>query len=186
MHERGWLVDNTTAFNLSGMSLEEWRALPDAATRQAVGLARFREAFWGDPAGYLAAAALRAVDWWLRPSSLDLGMFYEGYPLLLVGAADVAAFALLGALALLGTRRRDAFVWLWATGWTAACAFPLFTPRSPRIVLLFPMLLLAERGAARARAGAAVASGPGRSAQGPPGPGGADRMGPVPDEEDSP
>jgi len=34
-------------------------------------------------------------------------------------------------------------------GWTAACAFPLFTPRSPKVVLLFPLLLLAERGVAR-------------------------------------
>jgi hypothetical protein len=145
----GWLVDNTTAFNLSGMPLEAWRALPDAAARQAAGLARFREVFAADPLGYLAAAGVRGVTWLVRPSSLDLGMFYSEYPLPWLGAADVAAFAILTLLALLGTTRRDAFVWLLVAGWTAACAFPLFTPRSPKVVLLFPLLLLAERGVAR-------------------------------------
>jgi hypothetical protein len=145
----GWLVDNTTAFNLSGMPLEAWRALPDAAARQAAGMGRFREVFAADPLGYLAAACVRAVAWLARPSSLDLGMFYSGYPLAWVGAADAAALAILVVLALLGTTRRDAFVWLLVAGWTAACAFPLFTPRSPKLVLLFPLLLLAERGVAR-------------------------------------
>jgi hypothetical protein len=145
----GWLVDNTTAFNLSGMSLEAWRALPDAAARQAAGMARFYEIFAGDPLGYLAAASVRAAAWLVRPSSLDLGRFYPDYPLAWVGAADAVAFALLAALALLGTTRRHAFVWLLVAGWIAACSFPLFTPRSPKIVLLFPLLLLAERGVAR-------------------------------------
>jgi hypothetical protein len=183
--ERGWLVDNTTSFNLSGMSLEEWKALPDAATRQAVGMARFQEAFRADPVGYLAAALRRAGEWWLRPSSLDLGMFYKGYPLALVGAADAAAFAVLGLLALLGTRRRDAFVWLLAAGWTAACAFPLFTPRSPKLVLLYPMLLLAERGVVRASAWGAAASRAGGAGD-PPEAGRADRMRPQAAEEDPP
>ena len=148
--QRGdWLIDNTTAFNLSGMSLEEWRALPDAATRQAAGMARFREVFAADPAGYLAAAAGRALGWLVRPSSLDLGTFYSGYPLRVVAAADAAAFAIPGVLAIAGTRRRGAFVWLYVAGWTAACAFPLFTPRSPKVILLFPLLLLAERGVER-------------------------------------
>ena len=148
--ERGsWLLDNTTAFNLSGMSVKEWRALPDAATRQEVGLARFREAFDADPAGYLAAATARAADWLARPSSLDLGRFYPAYPMAWIGAADTVAFALLAALAAVGTRRRDAFLWILAAAWTIACAFPVFTPRSPKIVLIFPMLLLAERGVVR-------------------------------------
>ncbi|HVN38787.1 MAG TPA: hypothetical protein VMW19_11530 [Myxococcota bacterium] len=148
--ERGsWLLDNTTAFNLSGMSVQEWRALPDAATREAVGLARFREAFAADPRGYLTAAAARAVRWLVRPSTLDLSHFYPDYPKAWLGAGDAVAFALLAALAVVGTRRRDAFLWSMAAAWTAACAFPYFTPRSPKIVLLFPMLLLAERGVVR-------------------------------------
>jgi len=148
--ERGtWLLDNTTAFNLSGMSVKEWRALPDAATREAAGLARFHEAFAADPAGYLAAAAARAVDWLARPSSLDLRHFYPDYPSAWIGAGDVLAFAGLAALAVVGTRRRDAFLWSMAAAWTLACAFPVFTPRSPKIVLLFPILLLAERGVVR-------------------------------------
>jgi hypothetical protein len=143
------LVDNTTAFNLSGMTVEAWRALPDAAARQAEGMARFREVFAAEPLGYLVAAGGRAVDWLVRPSSLDFGRFYQGYPIAWVGAADAAAFAILGLLALVGTTRRNAVVWLLVAGWTAACAFPLFTPRSPKVVLLFPLLLLAERGVAR-------------------------------------
>jgi hypothetical protein len=143
------LVDNTTAFNLSGMSVDAWRALPDAAARQAEGMARFRDAFSPDPLGYVAGAGGRAVDWLVRPSSLDFRRFYRGYPIAWVGAADTAAFAILALLALVGTTRRDAFVWLLVAGWTAACAFPLFTPRSPKVVLLFPLLLLAERGVAR-------------------------------------
>jgi hypothetical protein len=145
----GWLLDNTSAFNLSGMSVKEWRALPDAATRHEVGLSRFREAFDADPVGYLTAAAARAIDWLVRPSSLDLGRFYPEYPMAWIGAADTLAFALLAGLAVVGTRRRDAFLWILVAAWTVACAFPAFTPRSPKIVLIFPMLLLAERGVVR-------------------------------------
>jgi 4-amino-4-deoxy-L-arabinose transferase-like glycosyltransferase len=60
--QRGsWLLDNTGAFNLSGMTLAEWRALPDAATRQAVGMARWWETFSSQPGAYLAGTATRAI-----------------------------------------------------------------------------------------------------------------------------
>jgi hypothetical protein len=148
--QRGsWLFDNTAAFNLSGLSLEEWQALPDAATRQQAGMERWREQFSAAPFGYLASACGRAVVWLLRPSSLDFGLFYPGYPLVPLAAGDVLAFAALSLLAAFGTTRRDAFVWWLLAGLVAACAFPLFTPRSPKIIWLFPALLLAARGAQR-------------------------------------
>jgi hypothetical protein len=131
------------------MTLEEWRALPDAATRQAVGLALWWETFSGRPGGYLAGAGLRALDWLLRPSSADFALFYPGYPLRWIVAADVAAFAALITLAIVGSSRRDAFLWLYCLGWVLACAFPEFTPRSPKVVLMFPALLLAARGVER-------------------------------------
>jgi hypothetical protein len=153
--ERGtWLVDNTGAFNLSGMTIEEWRALPDPALRQEVGMERWRDEISNAPGAYLAGAGARAVDWLLRPSSADFAAFYPDYPIGWIAAADVAAFAILAALALLGSTRRDAAIWLYLLGWTLACAFPLFTPRSPKVVLMFPLLLLAARGALRLAGGA--------------------------------
>jgi hypothetical protein len=148
--QRGtWLVDNTSAFNLSGMTLDEWRALPDAATRQAAGMTRWWETFANGPADYLGGAALRALDWLLRPSSADFAFFYPGYPIRWIVAADALAFAILIALGIAGTSRRDLFLWVYGLGWALACAFPLFTPRSPKIILMFPALLLAARGVER-------------------------------------
>jgi hypothetical protein len=148
--QRGsWLVDNTTAFNLSGMSLEEWRALPDAATRQQAGMAFWWHTFASAPGAYLLAASGRAIQWIVRPSSLDFALFYREYPVTVLAVADGVAFALLCALAVLGTRRADAFVWLLVAGLAFACAFPQFTPRSPKIVWMFPALLLSARGALR-------------------------------------
>jgi hypothetical protein len=148
--QRGsWLIDNTTAFNLSGMTLDEWRALPDAATRQAAGMERWWQAFSGAPAGYLLGASRRALDWLVTPSSADFELFYPEYPLAWIRVADTAAFAALTSLALLGTSRRNAFAWLVYAGWTAACAFPQFTPRSPKVILLFAALLPAAHGIAR-------------------------------------
>lgn len=160
LQRESWLLDNTSAFNLSGMTLEEWRALPDAATRHAVGMARWWETFSGRPGGYLAGAGLRALDWLLRPSSADFALFYPGYPLRWIVTADAAAFAILIALGIVGSSRRDAFVWLYCLGWVLACAFPVFTPRSPKVILMFPALLLAARGVERLIGEKTIAGGP--------------------------
>jgi len=161
--QRGtWLLDDTSAFNLSALDQTQWMALGDPLARQRAGLASFRESLGADPAGYLIAAGGRAVDWLLRPGSLDILHWMEGYPPLLVEAADVIAFFAIATLAVLGTTRATAPAWLFPVAMWAACSLPQKTPYSPRIAVLFPLLLLAPRGLETLRAlGAARRAGSG-------------------------
>ena len=50
-------------------------------------------------------------------------------------------------------RTIEPFLWLLFMGWTVACSFPLTTPGSPKIILLFPAMLLATRGVAHLQSG---------------------------------
>jgi hypothetical protein len=147
--QRGfWLLDNTSAFNLGSLDQETWRALGDAALRQRAGMESFWATLGADPVAYASAAAARALDWLLHTGSLDLFLWIEGYPQSAVEIGDALAFFGVLTLALLGTTRRTALVWIFPLAIWAACSFPQKTPYSPKIAILFPLLLLAPAGLA--------------------------------------
>jgi hypothetical protein len=148
-----WILSNSSAFTLSGISLDAWYAQPDPAARQSHAMALWWAQLAGDPHGYLAGFSTRAGSWLLHPSSEGFALFYSGYPIRWIMAADSFAFIALTGLAALGTRRRDAFLWLLYLGWTVACTFPLATPTTPKIILLFSSVLLATRGVVRLEGG---------------------------------
>ena len=148
--ERGiWLLDNTGAYQLSTLSLAEWRGIDGAAARQAAGMASFWEAITSQPLAYAQGFAERAVTWLLRPSSADFASFFPSYPRLPIRIADEALFLGFGALAALGTTRREAPIWLFVAAVWLASTFPSHTPYTPRLIVLFPWLLLAPAGLQR-------------------------------------
>lgn len=140
------LLDNTGAYQLSVFTLPEWRSFDGAEARYAAGMSSFWELIRSDPLAYLDGFLGRSLEWPLHPSSADFASFFPGYPRLPIRLADEAVFLLLGALAAIGTTRRSAPIWLFvAAVWLASC-FPTHTPYTPKLMLLFPWLLLAPGG----------------------------------------
>ena len=175
-----WLLDNTGAYQLSNFTLREWRQIDGAEPRYAAGLASGWDFMRADPGGYLASFLNRSVLWIARPSSADFASFFPNYPHTLVRVADGFVFLSLGLLAAMGTTRRNAPIWLFVLAIWLASSFPLHTPYTPKLILLFPWLLLAPGGITRlldwARTRKAGSrSGPQPSATAEPAPAGDDR-----------
>jgi hypothetical protein len=162
------LLDNTGAYQLSIFTLPEWQSFEGAEARQAAGMSSFWELIRSNPLGYLGDFVVRSLEWPLRPASADFASFFPGYPRLPIRIADEAVFLGLGWLAALGTDRRSAPIWLFVVAvWLASC-FPSHTPYTPKLMLLFPWLLLAPTGLMRLegawRAGRALPSAPSEEA----------------------
>lgn len=147
--QRGWVViDTTSAYNLSRYDAREWWELGDHMERYRAGMADFRDAFSGDPVGYLRGFIERLNRWILRPSSADFALFYKDYPHGLLRAWDTVVLWTLGLAALLGTDRRNASIWVFILAMVVGCTFPRHTPYSPKVTLIYPFLLLAPYGLA--------------------------------------
>jgi hypothetical protein len=142
-------LDDTSAFTLSRYTPRQWVALGPPAERQRAGMAEFRAHFGADPAGYLAGAARRLALWLARPAAADFALFVPGFPTAAVGAWEhVVFFGLLG-LAAFGTTAASAPIWLFLLAVALACAFPPHVPFVPKLVPLYPALLLAPQGVLR-------------------------------------
>jgi hypothetical protein len=100
----------------------------------------------GDPLGYLGAAGLRAIDWITWPSSLDLRLWIPEYPGLLVESLDHLVFFAVVTFAAAGTTRRNWPAWIVPLVFWAACSIGQKMPHSPKIAVLFPLVLLAPLG----------------------------------------
>jgi len=144
--QRGsWVLDDTSAFNLGALDAPTWSAL-GAPARSDAALESFARALADAPLAYLAAALGRAAQWLLRPGSLDLRAWIPQYPPLALEVGDVVVFFSIVTLAVLGTRRDRALAWIFPVGIWLACSLPQKTPYSPRVAVLFPLLLLAPAG----------------------------------------
>ena len=144
--QRGFPLDDTSAFNLGPLDIEAWEAAGGSAARSALAMQGFRDLFAGDPFGYLADAGLRAVGWFAWPSSLDLLIWIPEYPALVVESLDHLVFFMVLTLAALGTTRRNWPAWVLPIALWVACAAGQKTPHSPKVAILFPLLLLAPAG----------------------------------------
>jgi len=142
-------LDDTSAFTLSRYTPQQWVALGPPTERQRAGLAEFREHFGSDPAGYLAGAGRRLARWLARPATADFALFVPGFPTAAVGAWEHAVFWSLMGLAALGTTAASAPIWLFLAAVPLACAFPPHVPFVPKLIPLFPALLLAPQGVLR-------------------------------------
>lgn len=157
--QRGAPLDDTSAFNLGSLEIEEWLAHGSSGARSAAALATFRAAFAADPPAYLAGAAARAADWLLQPSSLELRLWIPEYPALAVELLDGLAFFAVATLAVLGTSRASWPAWILPLALVAACCFPQKTPHSPKVTVLVALLALAARGLASLRPPRAASAG---------------------------
>jgi hypothetical protein len=142
-------LDDTSAFTLSRYTPRQWVALGPAAARQRAGMAEFREHLGSDPAGYLAGAAGRLGLWLARPATADFALFVPGFPTAAVGAWEHAVFFALLGLAALGTTAASAPIWIFLVAVALACAFPPHMPFVPKLIPVFPALLLAPQGVLR-------------------------------------
>jgi hypothetical protein len=112
-------------------------------------MADFRQAFSEDPAAYLGGFVRRFGGWIARPASADFVRFYPDYPHEGLRVWDTFVFATLALSALLGTDRRNASIWVFVLAIVVGCTFPLHTPFTPKVTLIYPFLLLAPYGLAR-------------------------------------
>jgi len=146
LSQRGWPLDDTSAFNLSQLDQRVWAGYATPSERSAAALASFEQRWSASPARYLADAAVRGGDWLMRPGSLDLRYWLPGYPPLGVEVADVVVFFGVLVLAVLASTRSTLVYWLFPLVLWIACSFPQKTPYSPRVTALMPLLLLAPAG----------------------------------------
>ena len=148
--QRGWVpIDTTAAFELSRYDPPEWWALGGPMERYEAGMADFRQAFSEDPAAYLGGFVRRLGGWIVRPASADFVRFYPDYPHKWLRVWDTVVFATLALAAILGTDRRNASIWVFVVAIVGGCTFPLHTPFTPKVTLIYPFLLLAPYGLAR-------------------------------------
>lgn len=146
LSQRGWPLDDTSAFNLSDLDQTVWAGYATTSERSAAALASFDQRWSVSPARYLGDAAARGGEWLMRPGSLDLRYWLPAYPPLVVEVADVAVFFSVLVLAVLATARGTLVYWVFPIALWVACSFPQKTPYSPRVTALMPLLLLAPAG----------------------------------------
>jgi len=144
--QRGWPLDDTSAFNLGSLDQTTWAASGTSAERSRAAIDSFWVAWDAGPAGYLVAALARGVDWLARPGSLDLTIWIPEYPARVVEVADVLVFFGVLVLAVFGTTRASLPYWLFPIAIWVACSLPQKTPYSPRVAALIPLLLIAPAG----------------------------------------
>lgn len=142
-------VDNTSAYSLGEYTPQQWLALGDARERQRAGMASFRRQLGGDPLGYAQDALHRLARWLTRPATADFALFVPGFPKAAVGLWEQAVLWGLLVLALAGTTRATAPIWIFIAALPLLCAFPVHVPFVPKILPVFPCLLLAPLGLAR-------------------------------------
>ena len=145
----GLPLDNTSAFTLGEYTPQEWIALGDPVERRDAAMDSFRARLAGDPLGYAGAAARRLGRWITRPATADFALFTPGFPKRIFGIWEHAVLAILLVLALIGTTARSAPIWIFIVAIPVLCAFPVHVPFTPKIIPLFPCLLLAPLGLAR-------------------------------------
>ena len=146
----GLPLDNTSAFTLSEYTPQEWIALGDPLERREAGMARFRAALTRDPLGYASAVAKRLTRWITRPATTDFALFMPKFPARAFGLWEHAVLGILVVLAVLGTTARTAPIWIFLAALPILCAFPAHVPFTPKIIPVFPCLLLAPLGLSRA------------------------------------
>jgi len=146
----GLPLDNTSAFTLGEYTPQEWLVLGDPLERRDAAMASFRAELTRDPVGYAGAAARRLTRWITRPATADFALFMPGFPKRAFGIWEHAVLGSLLVLAALGTTRRTAPIWIFLVAIPVLCAFPVHVPFTPKIIPIFPCLLLAPLGLARA------------------------------------
>jgi hypothetical protein len=153
VHQRGLVpLDTTSAYTLSEYMPPEWMALGDPVERYRAGLENFREIVARDPIGYLQDALRRLGRWIVRPATADFALYDPRFPSVAVGAWEHAVLWTLLGLAALGTTAASAPIWILLAAIPLLCAFPLHVPFTPKIVPVFPCLLLAPLGVQKLRA----------------------------------
>lgn len=145
----GLPLDTTSAFNLSGYDANEWVALGGPLERYHAGLAHWRESLTGDPLGYAAGVGRRLARWTLRPATADFAYYYPDFPTGPVGIWEQVSLAALLLLAAVGTTRASAPIWLFHAAVLASSVLPMHVPFTPKVMLVFPSLLLAPAGVDR-------------------------------------
>jgi hypothetical protein len=145
----GLLMDTTAAFNLSGLRIARWTALGSHADRFRGGMAHFEATFSADPLGYMQGFVGRLGRWLLRPSSADFARFYKSYPHGLIRVYDHVVLYGLAVLAAILGARGNALVWVFLASVVVNCTFPQHTPYSPKVILVYPLLLLVALGLRR-------------------------------------
>ena len=112
-------------------------------------MASFRAELTRDPVGYAGAAARRLTRWITRPATADFALFVPGFSPGPFGIWEHAVLWSLVLLAALGTTTRTAPIWIFLAAIPVLCAFPVHVPFTPKIIPIFPCLLLAPLGLAR-------------------------------------
>jgi len=152
LHEvqRGELpLDTTSAYTLGEYMPDAWMRLGDHAERQRAGMQSFRRQLAEDPLGFTGAAFERLVRWLRRPASADFALFVRGFPKRSVGLWEHTVLWSLLVLAVVGTTRSSAPIWTFVLALPVLCSVPLHVPFVPKILPIFPCLLLAPLGLAR-------------------------------------
>lgn len=148
--QRGQLpLDNTSAYTLGEYMPDAWIQLGDHAERQRAGMQSFRRQLTEDPLGFAGAAIKRLGRWLSRPASADFALFVPGFPKRAVGLWEHAILWSLLALAVAGTTRNTAPIWIFVLALPVLCSLPVHVPFVPKILPIFPGLLLAPLGLAR-------------------------------------
>jgi len=147
----GLPLDNTSAFTLGEYTPREWIALGDPLERRDAAMASFRAQLAGDPLGYAGNALRRLARWITRPATADFALFVPGFPSGPYGIWEHAVLWSLVLLAALGTTARTAPIWIFLAAIPVLCSFPVHVPFTPKIIPIFPCLLLAPLGLARVR-----------------------------------
>lgn len=145
----GLPLDNTSAFTLGEYTPREWLALGGPVERRDAGMASFRAQLAGDPLGYAGDAVQRLARWITRPATADFALFVPGFSKGAFGIWEHAVLWSLVLLAALGTTARTAPIWIFLAALPVLCTFPVHVPFTPKIVPIFPCLLLAPLGLAR-------------------------------------
>jgi 4-amino-4-deoxy-L-arabinose transferase-like glycosyltransferase len=145
----GQPLDNTSAYSLGEFMPDAWLQLGDPAERQRAGMASFRRQVSGDPLGYAGGALTRLGRWITRPATSDFALFVPGFPKGAVGLWEHTILLGLLALAVVGTTARTAPIWLFVVALPILCSVPVHVPFVPKLLPVFPCLLLAPVGLAR-------------------------------------
>lgn len=148
--QRGGLpLDNTSAYTLGEFMPEAWLALGDHRERRDAGMQSFRRQLAEDPLGFSAGAAQRLWRWLSRPATADFALFVPGFPTRAIGLWEHSLLLALLGLAALGTTRETAPIWIFVLALPLLCSLPVHVPFVPKILPVFPCLLLAPLGLAR-------------------------------------
>lgn len=145
----GLPLDNTSAFTLGEYTPQEWLALGGPLERREAALANFREKITSDPVGYAQDTARRLGRWIARPASADFALYVPDFPKRAIGLWESSVLGILVVLAAIGTTRRTAPIWIFLAAIPLLCAFPVHVPFTPKIIPIFPCVLLAPLGLAR-------------------------------------